>query len=81
MLDQCRGVAAGKMQRVIDAALAESDSSLSLEIDRLVALGEVNDHVSEKEINDLRQQQDDLHQVISKARLRFDAVRVIWCQP
>ena len=81
MLDQCRKIADGEMQSVIDAALAESENKLGLEIDRLVALGEVNDHVSEKEINDLRQQQDDLHQVISKARIRFDAVRVIWCQP
>ena len=81
MLDQCRKIAAGKMQKVVDAALVDTERKLRLEIDRLVALGEVNDHVSEREINALRQQQDDLHQVISKARLRFDAVRVIWCQP
>jgi len=81
MLDRCHKLAAAQLQGVVDTALEESDAKLGLEVDRLVALKEINDHVSQNEIDALRQQQDELHHVISKARLRFDAVRVIWCQP
>lgn len=81
MLEKCHGLASVQMQGVVDTALAEVHKKLGFEIDRLVALGEINDHVSEDEVEALRQQQADLNRVISKARLRFDAVRVIWCQP
>jgi len=81
MLDRCHKIAAGQVQGVVDIALSEMETTLDLEIDRLVALGEINDHVGDDEVRALRQQKDALHQVISKARLRFDSVRMIWCQP
>jgi ATP-dependent helicase HepA len=81
MLAKCREFATRKMEPVVQAALAASDTTLQQEIDRLVALGEINDHVSEDEISALRCQRDDLHQAISKSRLRLDSVRVIFCQP
>ncbi|MFK7910412.1 MAG: helicase-related protein [Akkermansiaceae bacterium] len=81
MLDKCREIAAANMEPVVQSALAASDATLQQEIDRLVALGEINDHVSDDEINALRSQRDALHQAISKSRLRLDSVRVIFCQP
>ena len=47
MLEKCRAIASGQMEGIVTAALAESDAHLGQEIDRLVALGEINDHVSE----------------------------------
>lgn len=81
MIEACSKLATAQVAGVVQAALKESDAKLSDEIDRLVALGEINDHVSEDEITALKNQRDELHQAISKARLRLDSVRVIWCQP
>ena len=81
MLEKCRAIASGQMEGIVTAALAESDAHLGQEIDRLVALGEINDHVSEQEIEALRKQRDALRQSISKSRLRLDSLRIIFCQP
>ncbi|MBT8037412.1 MAG: DEAD/DEAH box helicase family protein [Verrucomicrobiae bacterium] len=81
MLAKSHDIASGKMGSIVATAVAGSDGYLGQEIDRLVALGEINDHVSDEEIAALRHQRDALHQAISKARLRLDSVRVIWCQP
>jgi ATP-dependent helicase HepA len=81
MLERCYSIVGEQKQDVIDEAQKLAHAKLSGEIDRLVALKEVNDHVGEDEIEAIRNQRNDLRRVISKARLRFDAVRVIWCQP
>ena len=81
MLDACQRIAAEQMGAVVERAQAECEVKLGYEIERLVALGEINDHVSEDEIAALRAQRDALRAAIAKARLRLDAVRVIFCQP
>ena len=81
MLDACRKIAEQEMKSIVPAAVASSDAHLNGEIERLVALGEINDHVSEAEIEALKKQRDSLHQSISKARLRLDSLRIIFCQP
>ncbi|BDS08345.1 RNA polymerase-associated protein RapA [Oceaniferula spumae] len=81
MLAKSREIASAKMKDIVAAAVAESDARMGVEIDRLVALGEINDHVSEEEIAALRKQRDALHHAISKSGLRLDSVRIIWCQP
>ena len=81
MLEKCREIATANMQGIITAAVTASDTQLNREIDRLVALGEINDHVSELEIKALKDQRDALHQSISKSRLRLDSLRIIFCQP
>lgn len=80
MLDKCREISVVNMEPVVRVALEASDAALQREIDRLVALGEINDHVSDEEIDALRSQRDDLHHAISKSRLRLDSVRIIFCQ-
>ncbi len=81
MLDRCHAMVEQQKLSVIENAQELAATKLSAEIDRLVALSEMNDHVGDEEIELMRKQRDDLKQVISKARLRFDSVRVIWCQP
>lgn len=81
MLEMCQNIAAEQIISVVAKASAECSSKLGAEIDRLVALGEINDHVSEDEIAALRSQHDTLSAAIGKSRLRLDAVRVIFCQP
>ena len=81
MLEKCREIATAGMQSIINTALKASDTQLNREIDRLVALGEINDHVSEQEITSLRNHRDALHQSIAKSRLRLDSLRIIFCQP
>ena len=81
MLEMCQNIAAEQIISVVAKASAECSSKLGAEIDRLVALGEINDHVSEDEIAALRSQHDTLSAAIGKSRLRLDSVRVIFCQP
>ena len=80
MLEGCQKIAAEQMRKVTEMASRECDKKLGAEIDRLVALGEINDHVSEVEIEALRSQHKSLSAAISKARIRLDSVRVIFCQ-
>jgi len=49
MLNQCREIAIAKMEKVVAKAITESGVHLDREIDRLIALGEINDHVSERD--------------------------------
>lgn len=81
MLEQSHGLAAQQMHAVVGTAVTECKVRLGAEIDRLVSLGQVNDHVSEEEIAALRNQRDELCEVIGKSRLRLDSLRVIFCQP
>ncbi|MGJ8676426.1 MAG: helicase-related protein [Akkermansiaceae bacterium] len=81
MLDVASQLVLAQKAEVVANALKKSNEMLSREIERLVALGEINDHVSEDEIAGLRAQKEELHAAISKSRVRLDSVRVIWCQP
>ena len=81
MLEGCREIASTQIQAIIEKAARACNKKLGAEIDRLVSLGEINDHVSEDEVSTLRHQRKSLIAAIGKSRLRLDAVRVIFCQP
>ena len=81
MLEQSHRLAAQEMHAVVEAAVTECNVRLGAEIDRLVSLGQINDHVSDEEIATLRSQRDELCEAIGKSRLRLDSLRVIFCQP
>ena len=51
------------------------------EIERLEDLREINDHVRPEEIAAVRQQKTDLQSALASARLRLDALRLIWRMP
>jgi ATP-dependent helicase HepA len=70
---------AAKRLKVIAAEAAEvMDGQLQNEIERLEDLNEINDHVRPEEIAALKAQKKELHEVIGAARVRLDAVRMIW---
>ena len=53
-------------------------SELQKEINRLKALRKVNDHIRIEEIDLLREQYQQLEEVIEESRVRLDAFRLIW---
>jgi ATP-dependent helicase HepA len=81
MLEKAQAVAADRAQKLIDAANTAMTLQLRGEIERLEDLREINDHVRPEEIAAARQQQTDLQAAIAAARLRLDAVRLIFRIP
>lgn len=78
MLKKANAFAAGKMQALSAAAIATMDTQLREEIERLEDLRLINDHVRPEEIAAAKQQQQALREAMESARLRLDAVRLIW---
>jgi len=77
MLAKAEELAAERMTSLVAGATSAMEAQLQDEIERLEALGEVNDHVTHEEIGAMRQQKADLHAAIAGARLRLDAVKLI----
>jgi ATP-dependent helicase HepA len=78
MLEKTKAIAAEKMQSVVDAAKIEMEGQLRQEIARLEDLREFNDHVRPEEIEALKQHLAALRGVLGEARVRVDAVRLIF---
>ena len=68
-------------QVLIADASREMHKRLKPEIDRLIALQEVNHHIRTKEIEMAREQMEHLSEAIEEASLRLDAVRLIYKGP
>ncbi len=66
-----------KLKPLRESAQATMDSQMQGEISRLVALQAVNPNVREDEVRFLKDAAERLRTVISRARLRLDAVRII----
>jgi ATP-dependent helicase HepA len=81
MLAKTQALAAGKMQCLVATATATMNAQLQDEIERLEDLRELNDHVRPEEIAAARQQQTDLAAALATARLRLDALRLIFRIP
>jgi ATP-dependent helicase HepA len=81
MLDKAQAIATERMQRLVEAANTAMTIQLRDEIERLEDLREINDHVRPEEIEAAKQQQAELQAVITAARLRLDAVRLIFRIP
>jgi ATP-dependent helicase HepA len=56
-------------------------AGMGAEIDRLKDLAELNDHVRPEEIAALEQRTARLAEAIAGARVRIDAVRLVWKAP
>ncbi len=81
MLDQARALGASQSQAVIEGALAAMHEETAGEIARMNDLAEVNDHIKPEEITALEERRDELAAAIGSARVRLDAVRLIWKAP
>ena len=81
MLDQARALGSAKSHAVIATAMARMREETTAEIARLRGLAEVNDHIKPEEITTLEERRSELEAVITSARVRLDAVRLIWKAP
>ena len=81
MLEKTRDLGGVKSQAVIQDALARMHREMSGEIARLRDLAEINDHIKPEEIAALEERETALADVIGNARVRLDAVRLIWKAP
>jgi len=77
MLEKALALAAERARTITEAATAVMTAQLHDEIERLVDLREINDHVRPDEISAARQQKSDLESALATARVRLDAVRLV----
>ncbi len=81
MLENARELGAAQGKKVVKSALAAMRKETNAAIARLRDLAEVNDHIGTGEIAALEQLQEELTAAIKSARVRLDAVRLIWKAP
>jgi ATP-dependent helicase HepA len=81
MLDQARTLGAAQSHAIIGEAMTLMRAEMAAEITRLKDLAEVNDHIKPEEITALEEREAELASVIANARVRLDAVRLIWKAP
>lgn len=81
MLEQLEGLAKAQVDGVVQAARKEMKRQLRGEIKRVKALAEVNPMIDETEITALEAHMKVLDEAISSARLRPDALRLVWIEP
>jgi ATP-dependent helicase HepA len=81
MLEKTRALATAKSHAVIADALASMHAEMAAEAGRLRDLAEVNDHIRPEEIAALEERETELAAAIQNARVRLDAVRLIWKAP
>jgi len=77
MLDKARTIAAAKSTAQITRAKDDAQQKLGEEVTRLLALGELNDHVDAAELDALRRHAAELDTAITGAQLRLDSVRLV----
>jgi len=78
MLEAAEEFAEAQAKKIITAASAAMATQLQAELDRLTSLRAVNDHVRPEEIELTQTQLTELTTALAQARLRLDAVRLIW---
>ena len=81
MLEKALALAEERMREITKDATAVMTAQLQDEIDRLVDLRAINDHVRPDEIATAKQQKSELESALSTARIRLDAVRLILRAP
>ena len=81
MLEQVRELGIAKSHAIIEGATSLMRSEMTAEISRLRELAEINDHIKPEEITALEERESELAAAIQNARVRLDAVRLIWKAP
>ena len=77
MIKHSKTFAAGKADEIIEQKRRLADSTLTIEIERLIMLRKNNPAVSEEEIAALRAERAAMLAAIQSARLRLDSIRFI----
>ncbi|TAE78002.1 MAG: RNA polymerase-binding ATPase [Verrucomicrobia bacterium] len=81
MLDRARELGLAASRGMIGDAHDQMHAEMSSEIARLKDLAEINDHVRPDEIATLENRERELAEAIRGARVRIDAVRLVWKAP
>jgi ATP-dependent helicase HepA len=81
MLAKVRELAMERSVGLIEEALATMKTRTGSEIERLKDLATLNDHVQPQEIEALERRREELARAISGARVRVDAIRLVWQAP
>ncbi len=81
MLTQARILGTDRSRSIVAESMALMRTEMAVEISRLRDLAEVNDHIKPEEICALEERERELAIVIANARVRLDAVRLIWKAP
>ncbi|MCW1884856.1 SNF2-related protein [Luteolibacter flavescens] len=81
MLDRVRELGTEASRAVIDRAMQAMRTQLDSEINRLKDLAAANDHVRPEEVAALVAREVELATAITNARVRVDAVRLVWKAP
>jgi ATP-dependent helicase HepA len=81
MLAKTQAIAAERMKEFVEKANTTMAEQLKEEIERLEDLRSINDHIRPEEIAALRAQEEGLKAAIASARLRLDALRLIFRTP
>jgi len=81
MLQRAREIAEAQCHALADAAASRMERELADEILRLQQLAAVNDHIDDAEFQLLEMRREGLRRVLANARVRLDAVRLIWKAP
>ncbi len=77
MLERAESLANGRADALKDSALSLATDELDGELQRLLALRQVNPSVSEREIAELAEERTQLLHALPQSRLRLDAIRFI----
>ncbi len=78
MISRCGELAEQEKQQIVQLGLVSMKEVISDEIQRLLALKQVNPNIRNQEISAWEKERNDLFDVISNTRLRLDALRLIY---
>jgi ATP-dependent helicase HepA len=81
MLGKARKIATATAKKTAKEASQSMTATMQRELDRLTALQKVNENIRQEEIDLTREQMQELAEALSKARVRLDAIRLIFKGP
>ncbi|MDA9962430.1 RNA polymerase-associated protein RapA [Opitutales bacterium] len=81
MLGKARKMATAMAKNSIKEATESMTTTIQGELDRLTALRKINDNIRQEEIDLTCKQMQELAEALSKARIRLDAIRLIFKGP
>ena len=81
LLGDCWSAAEGQVAVRTQAAMDRMKESMGGEVDRMQSLRRINDNVREEEVRILQEEVQFLLDAIEGARLRLDALRLVWRGP